>query len=94
MAYFIFDRLNNSLLRIYENDTALNNTNMKLDNFDVVSVSEDNFLAVKYNQKDVVKNGDILSYTDIPPFSSTNCKASTILKASSIFLPRGRSFTS
>jgi len=70
MAYFIFsknaDNINNTLYRIAENQSDLNNLNIDQNNYKIIEESQVNFDLVKYGQKYVEKyNNDIISYVNI-----------------------------
>jgi len=70
MAYFIFlknaDNINNTLYRIAENQSDLNNLNIDQNNYKIIEDSQVNFDLVKYGQKYVEKySNDIISYNDI-----------------------------
>jgi len=70
MAYFIFlknlDNINNTLYRIAENQSDLNNLNIDQNSYKIIEDSQINFDSVKYGQKSVEKyNNDIISYLDI-----------------------------
>jgi len=70
MAYFIFlknlDNINNTLYRIAENQSDLNNLNIDQNSYKIIEDSQINFDSVKYGQKYVEKyNNDIISYLDI-----------------------------
>jgi hypothetical protein len=70
MSYFIFlknsDNINNTLYRIAENQSDLNNLNIDQNYYKIIEDSQINFDSVKYGQKSVEKyNNDIISYLDI-----------------------------
>jgi len=67
MAYFIFiknaDGIENTLYRIAENETNLNNLNINQDNYKIIQESQENFNAVKYGSKSAISySGDTISY--------------------------------
>jgi hypothetical protein len=67
MAYFIFkknsDDIENTLYRIAENYSDLNNLNIIQSDYKIIEDSQTNFDAVKYGTKNVLKyNNDIIIY--------------------------------
>jgi len=67
MAYFIFlkncDNIENTLYRIAENQSDLNNLNINQLDYKIIEDSQENFNAVKYGTKGIVKyNNDIITY--------------------------------
>jgi hypothetical protein len=68
MAYFIFSNndIDLNLYKIAENDSDLNSLNINLASYKIITVSEENFLSVKFSRKQATRNGDSVSYTDTP----------------------------
>ena len=62
MAYFIFlknhDNIENTIYRIAENESDLNNLNIDQSNYKVIEDSQENFNAIKYGTKYIVKYND------------------------------------
>jgi hypothetical protein len=70
MAYFIFTKdLNNTentIYRIAENSSDLNNLNINPSVYKIIEVNQDDFDAVKYSTKYPLKyNGDAIVFNDI-----------------------------
>jgi len=79
MAYFIFvknlDNVENTIYRIAENQSDLNNLNINQNNYKIISDTQENFNAVKLQNKFVQKyNNDIITYIniDISYFNKNN----------------------
>ena len=67
MAYFIFlkncDNIQNTIYRIAENESDLNNLNIDLNNYKIIEDSQENFNAVKYSTKDIMKyDNNVITY--------------------------------
>jgi hypothetical protein len=72
MAYFIFsknsDGIENTLYRIAENQSDLNNIITEQSSYKIIEDSQNNFDAVKYGIKNAISyNGNTISYLDISP---------------------------
>jgi hypothetical protein len=72
MAYFIFlknyDDKDGSLYKIAENQSDLNNLNIFEEDYKTIEVSQENFNAVKFNLKNILKyNGENITYSDNVP---------------------------
>jgi hypothetical protein len=70
MAYFLFQKDSEGQIgthsKIAENQTDLNQLNLKLSDYTIVEDSETNFNFVKLNQKGIVSySGNTISYIDI-----------------------------
>jgi hypothetical protein len=69
MAFFIFskdlDNISNTIYRIAENQSDLNNLNIIQPDYKIIEDSESNFNLVKFGNKVVDKyNNDIITYID------------------------------
>jgi len=63
MAYFIFSKNNNSIYRIAENQSDLNNLNIIKSDYNIVEDSQSNFNSVKLNINQVIGiNNNTVSY--------------------------------
>lgn len=69
MAYFIFLNLNNTegtLHKIAENENDLNSLNIIKSDYKIIEDTQENFNAVKFGTKEVLKfNNNLITYTDI-----------------------------
>jgi hypothetical protein len=70
MSYFIFsnnsDGVEGTLYRIAENESDLNNSHIDKTSYKIIEDSQENFEAVKYNLKNVVKyNDNNIIYSDV-----------------------------
>jgi hypothetical protein len=69
MAYFIFtknlDNSDGSIYRIAENQSDLNNLNIIQSDYKIIEDSQENFNAVKFGLKSIVKyNGETIIFND------------------------------
>lgn len=83
MAYLICslnaDNLPNSLYRIAEDDNYLNNLNMNKINYKIINISNNDFNAIKLNNKTFIKyNGDEVFYENINNYFTKTTLASYI----------------
>jgi hypothetical protein len=68
MSYFIFlpnlDSVDGTLYRIAENQNDLINLNISQSLYKIIEDTQDNFDAVKYGNKSVKYNNNVLTFTD------------------------------
>jgi hypothetical protein len=72
MAYFVFiknlDNLESSIYRIAENQSDLNNLNIIQSDYKIIEDSQENFNAVKFGLKSILKyNGETIIFNDEIP---------------------------
>ena len=72
MVYFVFgknlDNINNTIYRIAENQSDLNNLNITQDVYKIIEDSESNFNLVKLGTKHPIKyNSNTITYIDLIP---------------------------
>jgi len=70
MSYFIFiknlDGVDNTLYRIAENESDLNNLNITQSEYKIIVDSQENFDAVKYGTKNAINyNNNIINYLNL-----------------------------
>ena len=72
MAYLIFNKdlpnISGTLYRIAENETDLNNFGLNLQDFNVITITQDIFDSIRLNNKVVTKynNNNVVEYDDYP----------------------------
>lgn len=72
MSYLIFlkncDNIENTLHKIAENESDLNNLNIIKSDYKIIEISQDNFNEVKFGLKRPIKyNNDNITFIDITP---------------------------
>lgn len=70
MAYFILsknsDDVENTLVKIAENQSDLNNLNLNQNDYKIIEDTQENFNSVKFQNKDVLKyNNNTITYLNI-----------------------------
>lgn len=79
MAYFIFDKNSNGLLKIAANDSDKDNLNLDLSLCAVESVSDSDFTKVKNNLNSVIYDGTNVSLTDDETYSIDQTQLEAII---------------
>jgi len=89
MSYFIFtkdsDNIENTLYKVAENQSDLNNININQSEYKIIEDSQSNFEAFKYGTKRIIKyNNNIITYEDISiiPAADRLDKNGNIIKSS------------
>ena len=84
MSYFIFlnNQTQDSLYRIAENQSDLNNLNIDKSNYTIIEDTQINFENVKYGLKNAIKyNGQTITYSDNPAISINKNDLTNIINA-------------
>ena len=91
MAYFIFlkncDNIQNTIYRIAENESDLNNLNIDLNNYKIIEDSQENFNAVKYSTKDIMKyDNNVITYENMIIIFDDFLKDGVLVKSAKEYL--------